>query len=280
MNKPSCLQEDIVEEIYVRSNNGVKLSTVLHRPETTSSSPTPIVVIFHGMGANKAGTGDSHIKLARRLAGNGICCLRFDFRGSGESEGSISESSFMDFVKDGSAVIESLRDIPGIDSQSVAIYGSSLGGTVSIFVAELHADNIRSIALWAPITNGSLWIKEILAVPDSERSQLKINRERTQALYKGVAISKNFENEFSTVNLAERLLHIPTDIHILHLQGTNDDLVSLKHRDEIVKTLEVKGFSYDTRLYTGFGHSLGNQPEYDAVLDELTSWFIGTLKRS
>lgn len=67
-------------------NKGLILRGVLHIPEDIKVKE-PIVCIFHGFTGDKIGPHFIFVKLSRILARRGIASVRFDFAGSGESDG-------------------------------------------------------------------------------------------------------------------------------------------------------------------------------------------------
>ena len=73
------------EELIHFTNEDLRLYGMLHRPE--GAGPHPAVMILHGFTGQRIEPHRLFVKLARQLVAAGIAALRFDFRGSGESEG-------------------------------------------------------------------------------------------------------------------------------------------------------------------------------------------------
>lgn len=269
-----------IENVYLLLQNGIFLSGALHRP-SNDLLPRPAVIIFHGLAGNKSGEGNGHIKLAEKLASNGICCLRFDFRGSGDSQGSLAELSLNDLKEDALSIIRNISRFPYIDCKKIFLFGSSLGGCLSIDIARRCPECIRGIALWAPVAQGGLWIKEMIQgeYTHSGTTAFMCPDENT-FIYKGCVLNPSFIEQFALMDVAAELLFIPDHIQILHLQGENDELVSATHRARIIENLERRNSPYEARLYPEFGHSPGNDPRYETVLDDMVLWFKDKLARS
>ena len=70
-----------MEKVTFKSTDGVKLVGVLHKP---SEGKDKAIIISHGSASNKE--KPRLIKLAKSFAKDGYTSLRFDYRGSGESE--------------------------------------------------------------------------------------------------------------------------------------------------------------------------------------------------
>ena len=69
-------------------SDGLKIRAVVHTPALDS---WPVVVLCHGFLSHKDSSKYKH--LAQVFAQEFIATVRFDFRGCGESEGLLSESS-------------------------------------------------------------------------------------------------------------------------------------------------------------------------------------------
>jgi pimeloyl-ACP methyl ester carboxylesterase len=136
-----------MEEIPIQfKSEGQRLFGMVHLPD--SKPKYPCVVFLHGYTGNRIGDHRIFVKAARELSKNGMACLRFDFRGSGESEGDFADVTLESEIDDAAAAIEFLRDFSGIDQQRVGLVGLSLGGSVAACVSGRH--DVRSLALWSP----------------------------------------------------------------------------------------------------------------------------------
>lgn len=94
-------------------------------PAATEAARTPIVVIAHGLsGTRRDGLGP----FAERFAAAGIAALLFDHRGFGDSGGEPDLFEPRCQLEDWRAAIETARDLPTVDPDRVATFGSSMGG--------------------------------------------------------------------------------------------------------------------------------------------------------
>ncbi|ABF45100.1 alpha/beta superfamily hydrolase [Deinococcus geothermalis DSM 11300] len=138
------------------SVSGQRLYGMLHVPEGERSAPGwPSVVLLHGFTGNRAGDHRLLPLFSRYLAARGVASLRFDFRGSGESQGDFSEMTALREVEDTEAACAYLRGLPMLDPERVMLLGFSMGG----LVAALAAERVRPhrLALWAPALP-ELWL--------------------------------------------------------------------------------------------------------------------------
>ena len=73
------------EHIWIPSR-GKRLSAMLHLPAFLTPD-TPLIVCCHGFTGDKIGANQLTLNLAKELVKAGYGALRFDFLGSGDSEG-------------------------------------------------------------------------------------------------------------------------------------------------------------------------------------------------
>ncbi|MEF2279882.1 alpha/beta fold hydrolase [Deinococcus sp. YIM 134068] len=145
-----------MEQFAQFSVSGQRLYGMLHVPDgERPSSGWSSVVVLHGFTGNRGGDHRLLPLLSRSLAPRGVASLRFDFRGSGESEGDFSEMTVAREVEDVEAAFAYVRGLPQMDSERVMLLGFSMGG----LVAALAAERVRPhrLALWAPALP-ELWL--------------------------------------------------------------------------------------------------------------------------
>ena len=90
--------------------------------------------------------------LARRLSEMGIACIRFDFRGCGESDGRFIDVTAASLADDLRAVFSAIPQLGGCDPGRVGIAASSFGAfTVSGLVGDLPG--LRALVFLAPVAD-------------------------------------------------------------------------------------------------------------------------------
>lgn len=129
--------------------DGQRLYGMQHTPDATPpDTGWPAVVMVHGFTGSRTESHRLFVLLSRLLAERGFASLRFDCRGSGESQGDFSEMTVTREIEDTRAACEYLRRQPGIDPQRVTLLGFSLGGLVATMSAPLVS--AHRLLLWAP----------------------------------------------------------------------------------------------------------------------------------
>lgn len=121
--------------------------------------PYPVVLIFHGFTNDRnalpiQGTSDNlYGRTARLLAEHGIASLRIDFRGSGQSEGEWSDTTFSGQIDDALAAVDFLATLPEVDAARLGLIGLSQGGLVAAETAA-RVPEVDSVVLWSAVANG------------------------------------------------------------------------------------------------------------------------------
>jgi dipeptidyl aminopeptidase/acylaminoacyl peptidase len=117
------------EEATFATEDGVILKGWLLKP-VSSRSPSPAILICHGVGANKS----DFTELAASLVQRGYYVLLFDFRAHGESKGSRTSLGYHE-QKDVVSALAFLKGRSEVDPKRIGIYGFSMGGATAILAA-------------------------------------------------------------------------------------------------------------------------------------------------
>ena len=126
-------------------NEGERLVGMLHVPDET---PAPIVIFCHGFTGHRIEAHRLFVHAARAFCRHGFLALRFDFRGSGESEGLFQSMTVSREVSDLKAAITWVENLDEVEKGRVGVVGLSLGGVVAILTAS-QDDRIRAVAAWS-----------------------------------------------------------------------------------------------------------------------------------
>lgn len=122
------------------------LALVLHVPG--GRQPAPCIIACHGLRASK--DSDKYLLLGQECTRAGFALARFDFRGSGESEGlTEAETTVASRVEDVLAVVTFARGHVRLDGR-VGLLGSSLGGFVALHARRALAEPIPVVTWNAP----------------------------------------------------------------------------------------------------------------------------------
>ncbi len=140
-------------ERYVEFPNrtGKTLRGMMHLPVPPLKHPAPAVVLFHGFTGHRMESHWLFVKCSRALAKAGIASLRFDFYGSGESDGEFREVTLSGEIAGRAHRRGLFAWANGIDPERVGLLGLSLGGAVAATLAPgLHA---KALVLWSAVAH-------------------------------------------------------------------------------------------------------------------------------
>jgi uncharacterized protein len=130
---------------------GKTLRGMLHLPAGAVAQKAPAVVLFHGFTGDRMESHWIFVKCSRALAKAGIASLRFDFYGSGESDGEFREVTLSGEISDGRTAVAFLRGQPEVDPQRVGLLGLSLGGAVAATLAS--SVRAKAAVLWSAVAH-------------------------------------------------------------------------------------------------------------------------------
>ena len=132
------------EKINFKNARGDTISAVLHYPSSEKTGGA--VILCHGMDSNK--NSDKLVFLAESLAAAGVPALRFDFSYVGESSGCFAEITCSGELED---LREAYAVAQRITSGKIAIFGSSMGGTVALLFAATAPHVAALVTFAAPL---------------------------------------------------------------------------------------------------------------------------------
>lgn len=258
-------------EWAIFENHGQKLFGMIHRP--LISGPVPAVVMCHGFAGNKVGRHRIYVQLAQSLAKAGIASLRFDFRGSGDSEGEFADMTIEEEVSDAMQALDFLRKDRQVDSSRIGLLGNSFGGAIAVLAA--HRDqNVRSLVLLAALFNCSAWKKrwELMLANKAD----DVARREVMRIMEGHAPGPGFVAGFFQLDLERQLADLQ-DIPILHIHSEKDERVGIDQAEQYRRCREhAKAETRWIRLQQS-DHDFGNSEERALLVQETAQWFSRTL---
>lgn len=250
-------------EWKIVENNGEQIFGVLHRP--TQVENPPIVVLLHGFASSKHGSNRCYVKLAQALAQAGLAAFRFDFRGAGDSEGSLDTATFEDLISDAILISKYASSLEGIDGERLGIFGASLGGSVAVQACAKN-QAAKALALWAPVASGELWFQDFLLqhpeLADADPNQVL-------GSYRGIELNPLFKKQFAEL-FAYKTVAGLNDLPLLHMHGEGDKTISMMHQKAFKKYAGPKARFI---TYPEEQHSLGFAKAFPEVVRETVTFF-------
>jgi pimeloyl-ACP methyl ester carboxylesterase len=137
-------------------SRGQKLASILYLPEGHGER-APGIVLCQGY----TGTKELFLTLlGQAFCRAGYACLVFDYRGWGESDGERGRLFPQEQVEDIRNALSFLGLQETVDSERLALYGTSFGGANAITVAAMD-ERVRCIVACLPIGNGERWLRSL-----------------------------------------------------------------------------------------------------------------------
>ncbi|MGK5594062.1 MAG: alpha/beta hydrolase [Parachlamydiaceae bacterium] len=258
-------------ESFETSNKNQKIFGIVHQPSATKNPP--VVVICHGLGGHKTGRYRVYVDLAEELVKSNIAVIRFDFRGSGDSEGKLCDITIEDQISDVIAVLDYIKRNYPFDFKRLGFFGRSLGAAIAILAAA-KVPEVKSLALWAAIYEGKEWQAQLESVQNGEigeKDAIELRR------INGQVASLEFYSQMLSmpINSAlRRLDHVP----LMLIHGEKDSIISINHAlgyKEARKCAEGKTLLI--KLPQG-DHDFTYTDERQAAIIETSQWFKKTLE--
>ena len=132
------------EHVWVPLSDGTHLGARIWRPVASDETPVPAVLEFIPY-RKRDFTAPRDSIHHPYLAGHGYACIRADLRGSGESEGVLTDEYLERELLDGEEVLKWLGKQPWCDG-SVGMMGISWGGFNALQLAARRPPELRAIA--------------------------------------------------------------------------------------------------------------------------------------
>ncbi|MBA3062410.1 MAG: alpha/beta hydrolase [Atribacteria sp.] len=263
--KDEEIRREKVEYITLEVN-AQKLRGMVHFPSGKGSFPA--VALFHGGGGQRMESHFIFVKLSRLLAKNKIITARFDFRGSGESEGEFQEMTISQEVEDGMRIMDFLAGHPLVNRKQLGILGLSLGGCIARLVAT-ERDDIKCLVLWSTVADFEELIKQ-----NQTKEKFKEFAREGYIDFGGNRMGKSFLTTLSQVKKLETLSAYQGEVLIVH--GTEDQSVPLEHAYKFKKILP----SSRLKKIKGADHTYNRVDWEEEVLKETTNFFIENMQKN
>ena len=135
-----------------------KLYGVFHHPEKRAPN-APAVLLLNPFGEEAVRANRIFKQLAERLARAGASVLRFDYYGSGDSDGDCRAVDLNGMIKDAKTAHDELEAMSG--ARRFIWIGLGLGGAVALRAAQQSDVTLAKLILWDPVLNGADYLAQL-----------------------------------------------------------------------------------------------------------------------
>jgi phosphoribosylformylglycinamidine cyclo-ligase len=240
-------------------SEGQQVVGMFHTPD--GSPKAPAVVLCHGFTGNKSESHFVFVKLARSLADAGMATLRFDFRGSGDSEGSFEEMTISGEIADAMNAVEFLAEQPEVDADRIGVLGLSLGGCVAACVTG-RSPLVKATILWAPLHDPDVFNERLSPTPTSFPHEFS----------GGMLLGKPFVDELPDIDPLVEIRGAQGSVLILH--GSADETLRVAWSDAYVSSLTEAGVPFESEIVEGADHTFARIDHERHVIQRSVAWFI------
>ena len=234
------------------------------REPARGTGPFPCILLCHGIPSGQpAEPGDlGYPALLERVAGRGLACIYFNFRGTGDSQGDFSFRGWLrDLEAVADAVLNGIEPFQDIDMGRLGILAFSGGAAVSIDFAARHHHFQAIASMASPADLTELMPRENLAEILAHWKDIGLIRDP--------GFPPDADQFYRELKDLSPLRHVawvaPTPLLIVH--GELDDLVPVYAAHQL---FEAAGEPKELRVLPGAGHKLRLVPEaVEGALDWL-----------
>jgi dipeptidyl aminopeptidase/acylaminoacyl peptidase len=253
--------------------DGSTLVGTMHMPK--GGGKVPAVLFCHGFTGNRIESNFLFVKMSRDLVRRGIASLRFDFRGSGESDGEFRDMTVRTEIADARRALAFLARAKGIDGHRIGVLGFSLGGLIAACISADRA--VRSAVLWAAVAHLKEITDKMLAARMEQFRGNAVAGARIPPVVdmEGHQVGRGF---FEAADKERPLEHITrSKAPVLVIHGDRDESVPLQHARDYHHALLAAGARSTLKVFAGGDHVFADVEIAGKVRAETADWFEATL---
>lgn len=251
------------EKLYFKSS-GLKLCGILTKAEKETRK---CIVLCHGISVDKE-EGGVFTELANKLAEAGFSVFRFDFRGSGESEGKSTEITIEGEKND---VGEAITFLQSLGYNEFGIVSASFSGGPVVYYALEHQDIVKALVLWNSILDYTCLLEPKLPWPKKYFAKEFIEKAKEKGYLEvgssGFKIGIELIEEMKTLYPWRKMNNLKVPMLFIH--GDKDAYVPYEDSVQFSKLLRAK-----LETIEGANHGFHYKKEYAEQADKATIKFF------
>ncbi len=233
-----------------------------YRPDGLQRGPA--VLLLHGFTGQRIEAGFLFVTLGRLLAQRGIAAVTFDFRHSGESDGSFDQMLVTGELADALRMTTWLQSQPFADRTRLGLLGFSLGGLLAA-ACMARTDAYRALTLLAPTT-----VANICRFAGEQAADAPVTVGCHQ-------LHRDFFRDVKTLNPVADVIRNPRPT--LLVQGTEDQAVTPAVSQAYVAALQRTQVPCEHALIAGADHGFGKPTHRQQLCQTVVDFFARQLGR-
>jgi pimeloyl-ACP methyl ester carboxylesterase len=196
----------------------------------------PTLLFLPGYASDMEGT--KAVALDGFAERRGLGMVRFDYSGTGASEGRFDEGTLERWLAEAVGVLDRLTDGP------VILVGSSMGGWIALHLALLRPDRVRALVGIAAAPDFTDW-----GFADADAAERN-------------GLARGFWESGQNLRLLENEIAIDCPVRLIH--GEQDNDVPLEVAFRLLRAL--RSADVQLNVIKGGGHRLSEPHEIDSIL--------------
>ncbi|MBA5851503.1 alpha/beta hydrolase [Clostridium sp. cel8] len=243
-------------------SRGLTLRGMMHVPDNMKNKIS-MVCMFHGFTGNKAEKHFIFVKLSRMLEKIGIGSVRFDFSGSGESDGEFVDMTILTELQEAKDILNYVKGLEFVDNNNIGVLGLSMGGAVSSILAGDCKESVKALCLWAPAGN----MGEIVKNFETDKNVDTIQNKGFLDIG-GFCVGIDFVKALNGLDIFNRSSVYDKNVLLIH--GNLDETVPFKTSE---RYLDIYGENAFLHPIEGSDHTFNRKDWEDEVLDCTSEFF-------
>lgn len=226
-----------------------------------------VVLMCHGFTGTRIEFRRLFVRMARRLAEDGLAVATFDYRGNGESSGEFQDMTVESLIQDGAAAVDFLKERVAPAQLRLGVLGFSMGGLVASYLTKERPREIDCVVLWAAVACSARVLRGFLgcSIPEAlEHYSFPLDRD-------GWVLGRPFLEQLTTTCSSKVLAESGKPTLIVH--SRDDKTVDVDNATEFAQALTEAGIEHDVVLLRRGGHAFIVR-EIEAELFSRTSEYL------
>jgi exosortase A-associated hydrolase 2 len=171
---------------------------VYHPPKLTNRREG--IVLCNPFGQEYMRAHRSLRRLAINLSALGYSVLRFDYRGTGDSAGTLVDVTAKDWQQDIRVAVQELMDIAAVPK--VSLLGLRVGALLAAQVA-VNNPQISRLLMWDPIVSGQAYIDELTSAISATESRANFVAANGTLHFNGFSMPRTFQTSLAELDLRQ-----------------------------------------------------------------------------
>lgn len=258
-----------LEAIVFRNRRGQQLVGVLHHGK--GEGPRPCLVVCHGFAGTKVGGSRRFVEFARYAAERNVSVFRFDFAGSGDSEGDLTGLTLDHELEDLQAAVQAVAELNDVDPHRIGVVGHCMGAVTALRGAAKDPAIYRTVA-WAPFIELEDAVSKLVG---EEAYELLRDGDEADFIYNEQLFSCGplLLQQPSDYDLRNAVDQIERPVLIIH--GSEDALVSAHAVESLLQPIVAGRADKRLLILEGAHHSFPYHK--DELFEHTVNWFVNDI---